>query len=306
MISHHFLAFLFPEMLSPLSSPLFSGTSACLVFLSPFFPAPPWPPQGPFVMQGVFSNPLADPGIIGVSSGSSFGAVICIFFGLTSISMYYMPAFALGGAVFAMGCAVCLTLHDGKIPPMSLLLAGVAVSILLGAMTNGLLTFMNEYRLKEFLFWMVGGLDYRRWEHVELAAGPILTGIIVLSLLGRHLNVLSLGEDEARSMGMNILLYRLIFLLGASLITASAVCVSGMIGFVGLVVPHITRLTIGPDHRILIPLSALVGAFFLLFCDTLGRLIAPPLEIRVGIMTAVIGAPYFLYLIRRMRKGGGV
>ena len=189
---------------------------------------------------------------------------------------------------------------------MSLLLAGVAVSILLGAMTNGLLTFMNEYRLKEFLFWMVGGLDYRRWEHVELAAGPILTGIIVLSLLGRHLNVLSLGEDEARSMGMNILLYRLIFLLGASLIIASAVCVSGMIGFVGLVVPHITRLTIGPDHRILIPLSALVGAFFLLFCDTLGRLIAPPLEIRVGIMTAVIGAPYFLYLIRRMRKGGGV
>lgn len=258
------------------------------------------------VMQGVFSNPLADPGIIGVSSGSSFGAVICIFFGLTSISMYYMPAFALGGAVFAMGCAVYLTLHDGKIPPMSLLLAGVAVSILLGAMTNGLLTFMNEYRLKEFLFWMVGGLDYRRWEHVELAAGPILTGIIVLSLLGRHLNVLSLGEDEARSMGMNILLYRLIFLLGASLITASAVCVSGMIGFVGLVVPHITRLTIGPDHRILIPLSALVGAFFLLFCDTLGRLIAPPLEIRVGIMTAVIGAPYFLYLIRKMRKGGGV
>jgi len=220
--------------------------------------------------------------------------------------MYYMPAFALGGAVFAMGCAVYLTLHDGKIPPMSLLLAGVAVSILLGAMTNGLLTFMNEYRLKEFLFWMVGGLDYRRWEHVELAAGPILTGIIVLSLLGRHLNVLSLGEDEARSMGMNILLYRLIFLLGASLIIASAVCVSGMIGFVGLVVPHITRLTIGPDHRILIPLSALVGAFFLLFCDTLGRLIAPPLEIRVGIMTAVIGAPYFLYLIRRMRKGGGV
>lgn len=107
-------------------------------------------------------------------------------------------------------------------------------------------------------------------------------------------------------MGMNILLYRLIFLLGASLIIASAVCVSGMIGFVGLVVPHITRLTIGPDHRILIPLSALVGAFFLLFCDTLGRLIAPPLEIRVGIMTAVIGAPYFLYLIRRMRKGGGV
>lgn len=258
------------------------------------------------VMQGVFSNPLADPGIIGVSSGSSFGAVICIFFGFTSLSMYYMPAFALLGAAAAVLCAVGLTLHDGKIPPMSLLLAGVAISILLGALTNGLLTFMNEYRLREFLFWMVGGLDYRRWEHVALAAGPVLAGITVLSLLGRHLNVLSLGEDEARSMGMNIMLYRLIFLFGASLITASAVCVSGMIGFVGLIVPHITRLTIGPDHRLLIPCSALTGAVFLLLCDTLGRIIAPPIEIRVGIMTALLGAPYFLILIRRMRKQGGL
>ena len=257
------------------------------------------------VMQGVFANPLADPGIIGVSAGASFGAVICISFGLTSLSMYYMPAFALVGALGAVAAALALTFRHGRIPPMTLLLAGVAVSMFLGALTNGLLTFMNEYRLREFLFWMVGGLDYRRWEHVGLAIFPIITGIILLCLLARHLNALALGENEAKSLGMNVLWYRGLFLFTASLITATAVCVSGMIGFVGLVVPHVTRILFGPDHRVLIPASALLGALFLLLCDTIGRTIAPPAEIRVGIMTALIGAPYFLYLIRRMRKEGG-
>lgn len=258
------------------------------------------------VMQGVFSNPLADPGIIGVSSGASFGAVICISLGLTSVSLYYMPAFALIGALLSVMTAILLTFRKGKIPPMSLLLAGVAVSIFLGAMTNGLLTFMNEYRLKEFLFWSVGGLDYRRWDHVYLAFAPIITGLLTLLLLARHLNVLSLGESEAKSLGMNILFYRSLFLFIASFITAVAVCTSGMIGFVGLVVPHMIRILTGPDHRMLLPASALFGAFFLLLCDTLGRALLPPMEIRVGIMTAFLGAPYFLYLIRRMRKQGGM
>lgn len=257
------------------------------------------------VMQGVFSNPLADPGIIGVSAGASFGAVICIYTGLTSVSLYFMPAFALLGALAAVLIAVCLTLHNGRISPMSLLLAGVAVSIFLGAVTNGILTCMNEYRLKEFLFWMVGGLDYRRWEHVYLASGPILAGLCILTVLGRHLNILSLGDAEAKAVGMPILLFRSLFLCLASLITAVSVCVSGMIGFVGLVIPHMIRLLIGPDHRLLIPVSSLAGAVFLLFCDTLGRSLIAPQEIRVGIMTALIGAPYFLYLIRRMRDKGG-
>lgn len=258
------------------------------------------------VMQGVFSNPLADPGIIGVSAGASFGAVIAVSLGLTSLSMYYMPAFALAGALLSIFTAVMLTMRGGRTSPMTLLLAGVAVSIFLSALTNGILTFMSEYRLREFLFWMVGGLDYRRWEHVMIAIGPIVIGIILLCLLARHLNVLALGEEEAKSLGLNTLFYRTIFLFIASLITATAVCVSGMIGFVGLIIPHAVRILIGPDHRLLLPGSALMGAFFLLFCDTLGRIIAPPLEIRVGIMTALIGAPYFLFLLRRMRKHGGV
>lgn len=258
------------------------------------------------VMQGVFGNPLADPGMIGISAGASLGAVIAVSLGLTSISLYYMPLFALIGALAAVGATVALAMRDGKIPVMPLLLAGVAVSMFIGAITSGMLTFMNEYRLREFLFWMVGGLDYRRWEHVGLAAGPVLVGILILCCLGRHLNILAMGEQEARAVGMPVIKFRLALLFVSSVTTATAVCVSGSIGFVGLVVPHILRLLIGPEHRILLPACALAGACFLVACDTLGRLVIPPTEIRVGIITALTGAPYFLYLLRRAQKAGGM
>jgi len=258
------------------------------------------------VMQGVFGNPLADPGIIGVSAGASLGAVIAIALGLTASGLYYMPLCALIGALLAVGLTVALAMKDGKIPVMTLLLAGVAVSMLLGAITSGILTFMNEYRLREFLFWMVGGLDFRRWEHVFLAAGPVTVGIIILCLLARHLNILVLGEQEARSVGVPVFVFRLLLLFVSAVTTAAAVCVSGSIGFVGLVVPHIMRLLIGPEHRVLLPACALAGGLFLVGCDTLGRLLIPPAEIRVGIMTALTGAPYFLYLLRRAQKGGGL
>lgn len=257
------------------------------------------------VMQGVFSNPLADPGVISVSAGASLGAVIAISLGLSSAGFWYMPLFAFAGAFLAVAVIVLLAMEGGRTRPVTLLLSGVAMSMFLGALTSGILTFMNEYRLKEFLFWMVGGLDYRRWEHVWLAAGPILIGLIILFLLARHLNVLVLGDNEARALGLPVMFYRLLFLFLASLITAIAVCVSGFIGFVGLVVPHIVRILAGPDHRYLLPVSALTGAVFLVFCDTLGRVIVAPVEIRLGVMTAILGAPYFLYLLHRMRAKGG-
>ncbi|MDY5481177.1 MAG: iron ABC transporter permease [Veillonella caviae] len=257
------------------------------------------------VMQGVFSNPLADPGIMGVSAGASLGAVLAIALGMTSLGLFYMPLFAFIGAFVSVGITIILTWRNNKLDTATLLLAGVAVSMLLGAFTSGILTMINEYRLREFLFWMVGGLDFRRWEHVFIAIGPILAGSIILMLLGRHLNVLVLGDTEARALGLPVMVYRILFLLLASLITATAVCVSGSIGFVGLVVPHIVRLLVGPDHRILLPMSALGGALFLVFCDTLGRVIAQPVEIRVGIMTALLGAPYFLFLLYRLRRKGG-
>ncbi|MDF2572364.1 MAG: hmuU 4, partial [Sporomusa sp.] len=258
------------------------------------------------VMQGVFGNSLADPGIIGVSSGAALGAVSAIALGITANGIFYMPLFALAGALLAVGLTVALAMRDGKIPVMVLLLAGVAVSMLLGAMTSGILTFMNEYRLREFLFWMVGGLDYRRWEHVYLAVGPVFVGILLLFLLARHLNILILGEQEARSVGMPVAFFRLLLLFISAVTTATAVCVSGTIGFVGLVVPHIMRLMLGPEHRTLLPACALAGGLFLVGCDAVGRLLIPPSEVRVGIMTALLGAPYFLYLLRKAQKGGGL
>ena len=254
------------------------------------------------VMQGIFSNPLADPGLIGISSGAATGAVLSIALGAASGSMFAMPAFAFCGSI----CAVCLTvflaMRNGKIPVMTLLLAGVAVGMLLGAITSGLLTFMNEQKLQQYLFWMVGGLDYRRWEHVYLAVGPVLCDIVIMCMLARHLNILVLGETEAKAVGMPVTAFRMGLLFVAAMTTATSVCVSGNIGFVGLVIPHMMRMLIGPDHRVLLPASALGGAAFLVFCDSLGRIIMPPAEVRVGIMTAFLGTPYFLYLLRRMQK----
>ena len=254
------------------------------------------------VMQGVFSNPLADPGIVGVSSGAATGAVLSIALGVSAQSMFYMPMFAFVGAICAVSITVFLAMRHGKIPVMTLLLSGVAVSMLLGALTSGILTFMNEQKLQQYLFWMVGGLDYRRWEHVYLALGPIVLGIFIMLLLARHLNVLVLGETEAKAVGMAVVPFRLFLLFVAAMTTATAVCVSGNIGFVGLVVPHMMRMLIGPDHRVLLPASALAGAIFLVLCDTLGRLVIPPAEVRVGIMTALLGTPYFLYLLRRIKN----
>lgn len=254
------------------------------------------------VMQGIFSNPLADPGLIGISSGAATGAVLSIALGTATMSMFTMPAFAFCGSI----CAVCLTvflaMRNGKIPVMTLLLAGVAVGMLLGAITSGILTFMNEQKLQQYLFWMVGGLDYRRWEHVYLAAGPVLCGIAIMLLLARHLNILVLGETEAKAVGMPVTAFRMGLLFVAAMTTATSVCVSGNIGFVGLVIPHMMRMLLGPDHRVLLPASALGGAAFLVFCDSLGRIVMPPAEVRVGIMTALLGTPYFLYLLRRMQK----
>ena len=254
------------------------------------------------VMQGIFSNPLADPGLIGISSGAATGAVLSIALGTATSSMFMMPAFAFCGSICAVFLTVFLAMRNGKIPVMTLLLAGVAVGMLLGALTSGILTFMNEQKLQQYLFWMVGGLDYRRWEHVYLAVGPVVCGICIMLLLARHLNILALGETEAKAVGMSVTKFRMGLLFVAAMTTATSVCVSGNIGFVGLVIPHMMRMLFGPDHRVLLPASALGGAAFLVLCDSLGRVIMPPAEVRVGIMTALLGTPYFLYLLRRMQK----
>ena len=251
------------------------------------------------VLQGVFSNPLADPGILGVSSGASVGAVLALALGFGGAGAFVLPLFAFLGAVLAVLLTVGLSLRHGRIPVMALLLSGVVVGMLLSALTAAILTAVDAHKLQQYLFWTIGGLDYRRWEHVYMGLLPIGGGLVIMLLLARHLNVLALGETEARAVGMNVSAYRFLLLAAASMTTAAGVCISGDIGFVGLVVPHMIRLLAGPDHRRLLPLSILAGGAFLVFCDTLGRILLPATEIRVGIMTALAGTPYFLYLLRR-------
>ena len=231
--------------------------------------------------------------------------MLAIGLGVTAANVLSLPAFAFAGSILAVSLTVSLSMRHGRIPVMTLLLSGVVVGMFLAACTAAILTVMNEQKMQQYLFWTIGGLDYRRWDHVLLGIGPIGIGASVMVLLARHLHLLAFGEVEARAAGMPVTAFRLLFLVLASLTTAAGVCISGNIGFVGLVVPHMMRLIVGPDHRRLLPASLLAGAVFLVLCDSVGRILLPGMEIRVGIMTAFIGTPYFLYLLRRHMQMDG-
>ncbi|MCR5177091.1 MAG: iron ABC transporter permease [Anaerovibrio sp.] len=251
------------------------------------------------VLQGLFSNPLADPGIIGVSSGATMGAVLAICIGINSTSMIGLPIFAFTGAIIAVSLTIGLATRNGRIPVLTLLLAGVVVGMLFSAVTAAVLTIMDDHKVQQYLFWTIGSLDYRRWEHVLMGIVPISLGIMIMLFMARHLNILALGEAEAKAVGMPVAKYRLILLIVAALTTASSVCISGSIGFVGLIIPHMMRMLVGPNHKHLLPASILAGAVFLVLCDSIGRILLTNREINVGIMTAVLGTPYFLYLLRK-------
>ena len=251
------------------------------------------------VLQGIFSNPLADPGIIGVSSGASVGAVLAIALGVSSVSVFSLPAFAFTGAILAVGLTVSLSMRHGRIPVMTLLLSGVVVGMFLGACTAAILTVMNEQKMQQYLFWTIGGLDYRRWDHVLLGIAPISGGAFLMLLLSRHLNLLAFGEVEARAAGMPVTFFRLLFLALASLTTAAGVCISGNIGFVGLVVPHMVRLLTGSDFDYLLPAAAIWGAVLVAGADAAARMAFAPVEIPVGVFMSFLGAPFFLYLLKK-------
>jgi iron complex transport system permease protein len=251
------------------------------------------------VLQGLFSNPLADPGIIGVSSGATFGAVIAIIAGINSTSLIGLPISAFIGAVVAVSLTIGLATRHGRIPVLTLLLAGVVVGMLFSALTAAMLTIMDDHKVQQYLFWTIGSLDYRRWEHVLMGVVPISLGITIMLMMARHLNILALGEAEAKAVGMNVTKYRLILLAVATMTTASSVCITGSIGFVGLIIPHMMRMLVGPNHRRLLPASMIGGSVFLVFCDSVGRMLLTNSEINVGIMTAILGTPYFLYLLRK-------
>ncbi len=246
------------------------------------------------VMQGFFRNPMADPSIIGVSSGAAVGAVAVIAFPIAMPFGLQTAAFV--GALIAAFAVYLIATENGRTPVATLLLAGLAIQTFLGAVISYLLLYAGE-SLEEAILWLMGHLRYSSWSDVE-ATLPIAVGMFVLLLAyARDLNVMLLGEEDAQALGLDVEWTKRILLAGASIITAAGVAVAGIIGFVGLIIPHMMRLLVGPDHRILIPTSALAGATFLVAADTLAR--AGPAEVPVGIVTAAVGAPFFLFLLRR-------
>ena len=247
------------------------------------------------ILQAVMKNPLADPGIVGVSSGAGLAGVIMLIF-MPEASVLLTPV-AFVGAMLSAAAVYALAWKNG-IRPTRIILAGVAVSAFLGSGISALLVFYSD-KVQGALLWMVGGLSARSWPQVETLFPYTILGL-VLALAGcKALTILSLGDETARGLGVPVERVRFSMTAVAALLAAGAVSVAGLIGFVGLVVPHIVRLIIGTDYKYVIPGSAILGAGVLVFCDTLGRVAFSPIEIPAGIIMAFLGAPFFLYLLRR-------
>lgn len=266
-------------------------------------------------MQGLFRNPLADPGIIGVSAGASFGVVLAITqfsvigdawlltSGPLDNALWRIPAAAFVGALGASCVVYVLSLQRGRTNLAALLLAGVAINSVLGALTSVLLLRSADANsMRAVLSWLVGSLEGRGWDYFHVTKWPLLISTLLILLYSRDLNVMVIGEENAQALGVNVPRTRLILLALSSLMTASAVSIAGAIGFVGLIVPHMLRLIIGPDHRVLLPASMIGGAAFLVFADALARSVIAPEQLPVGTVTALVGGPFFLFLLWRNRR----
>ncbi|OCP22994.1 MULTISPECIES: iron ABC transporter permease [unclassified Ensifer] len=265
------------------------------------------------VMQGLFRNPLADPGLVGVSSGASLGAVLLIVLG----SAVFGPLFALFGfyalpvAAFIGGLVTTLLLYriatrGGQTSVATLLLAGIALGALTGAFTGVLIFMADDKQLRDVTFWGLGSLAGANWTKIAAAAPIILLSLAVTPFLSRGLNAITLGEAAAFHMGIPVQRMKNIAIVSVAAATGASVAVSGGIGFVGIVVPHLLRLVIGPDHRYLVPASALLGGTLLILADMIARTIASPAELPIGIVTAFIGAPFFLWILLRGRTNMGL
>lgn len=251
------------------------------------------------VMQAITRNPLADPYLLGLSSGASLGAVAVLLLG----SALLLPVAAFLGAALALALTLLLAGSFGRITPSRTVLAGIAVSALAAAITSLVIFWTvtgDSYR--EILGWLLGSLAGARWPEATIAMVAILIAGIPVLLSGRTLDAFAFGDTSAATLGINVTRTRWVMLTGTALLTGAMVSVSGSIGFVGLVLPHAVRLIVGPRHRLLLPLSALVGASFLIWADTAARTLFDPRELPVGIVTAIIGAPVFAVLLARRTR----
>ncbi len=257
------------------------------------------------VLQGVFRNPLADPSLVGVSSGAALGAIASIVAGFSLFGIASLPVAAFGGGMLAMLAVYGFAQQGGRTEVVTLILAGIAVNAIAGA-ASGLFIFVaNDVQLRTIIFWSLGSLGGATWRAFWSVAPLIGLGMLLLPRWGRQLNLLVLGEREARHLGVNTERLRFMLVTLAALVTGASVAVAGIIGFVGLVVPHIIRLVAGPDHRVVLPASILAGATLLLAADLAARTLVLPRELPLGVVTALAGGPFFLWLLHRTRREHG-
>lgn len=255
------------------------------------------------LMQAVFRNPLASPDLLGASSGASFGAILSFSLGIATAMPLSVPLFAVGGAMAVLLLVLWFSRETGRLDSAGLLLAGIALTSFISALNSALLAATLPYwdLSRALTTWLLGGLTDRSWLHVGLLAPGLLVGIAVALASHRALDLMTQGDEVASALGVNVKRVRQLALVAAALLAGSAVAVSGLIGFVGLVVPHALRLVVGPAHGILLPLAAIWGACFLGAMDVGARLVGRTVELPLGVVTALVGAPFFAWLIARSR-----
>lgn len=253
--------------------------------------------------QGLFRNPLADPYLIGVAQGASLGAVIGFLLPVSwNIAGFgLIPLLAFIGALLATVTVYLLARVGKTLPVTTLILAGVALSALLGSIVSYLIISSGD-KMHSIVFWLMGSFSLSQWSEVGTVLPYVAVGTAVIIIFARLLNVMQLDEEQAQQLGVNVERFKLILLAAATLITSAAVSFVGTIGFVGIIIPHAVRLLWGADHRFLLPLSVLTGAIFMILTDLLARTVLAPTEIPIGVITAICGAPFFLYLLRRRKK----
>lgn len=257
--------------------------------------------------QGLLKNPLADPYTLGVSSGASVGAVITLFFGISIpyLGIFTLPVFSMAGAFITMLAVIGFAkLVDRSMKMETIILTGIIFSSFLGSIISLMIALTGE-ELRQIIGWILGSVSMRGWDYVNMALPFILVGTLLLWLNRRELNALIFGEERAKHLGVNVKYRKMMILVGGSILTGAAVAVSGTIGFIGLVVPHMIRLVSGADHRQLLPLSFINGASLLVLCDLLSRTIISPTELPIGVITAFLGAPVFAFIFFKQRRTGG-
>ncbi|MFF1295259.1 MULTISPECIES: FecCD family ABC transporter permease [unclassified Streptomyces] len=257
------------------------------------------------LMQGVFGNPLAEPGVIGVSSGAAVGAVAAIAFGIGFLGTWTVSVFAFVAGLGTVLLVYAMSRSGGRTEVVTLILTGIAVNAFAGAVIGLFLFFADTAAVNQITFWQLGSLAQATWPKVVAVLPCAVLGLAVAPLYARRLDLLSLGERPARHLGVDVERLRIVLVLVIALLTAAAVSVSGIISFVGLVVPHLLRMVVGPGHRFLVPGSALTGALVLLAADLAARTVAVPAELPLGVLTALLGSPFFFWLLRRTRRRQG-